>query len=371
MAAAIDMELVQDETDSAAPIVCRVRVNDPELLGHDAEFSLVAEVEVKRSSGIDSSETLHSEAFRVHGGETEFRIPADRLRFYSYVGKHVDLRLHTRVRVDDGLLFDTKVSEEQLIRIGGKPQLNTDAGEIIEPGDAFRFFANLKAIPPQNQALTLGMATVGGLAMLVNALIGLHDQASAEAATWLYSHYDGDGDSESPLVKALMASGALGAGIWFLMRRQLRKYMQFRLAELPARIERGIDYRVSELVGGRSRVPLEDVTLRIVACNLECGKYRERRGTETVTVSFQEPVRGVVLYEKTVSRIPAKYPIGDYFKDRLRFDPMFAALYPPAMLGGSHGVDLRWEVQLLHADFVDQELVGPTQVLAYKDFLSA
>ena len=344
MAVAIDMELVRDGTDSAAPVVCRVRVNDPELVGHDAEFSLVAEVEVKRGSGIDSSQTLHSQAFRVAAGVTDFVIPAGKLRFYSYAGKHVELRLHTRVRVDDGFVFDTTVSEEQLIRIGGKPRLNTDAGEIIEPGDAFRFFANLKAIPPQNQVITLALAVVGGLVMLVNAVIGVHDQFSPEAATWLYSHYDSDGDSNSPLFAALAGSGALGAGIWFLMRGQLRKYMQFRLAQVLAPIARGTDYRVSDLVAGRARVPLEDVTLRIVACNLECGEYRERRGTETVTVSFREPVRGVVLYEKTVDRIPAKVPIADYFRDRLCFDPMFAALYPPAMLGGSHGVDVRWEV---------------------------
>ena len=50
---------------------------------------------------------------------------------------------------------------------------------------------------------------------------------------------------------------------------------------------------------------------------------------------------------------------------------MFAALYPLAMLGDSHGIDVRWEIQLLHADFVDQELIGPTQGLAYEDFLGA
>ena len=116
-------------------------------------------------------------------------------------------------------------------------------------------------------------------------------------------------------------------------------------------------------------MPLEAVTLRIVACNLECGQYRKRQGSRTVTVSFQEPVRGVVLYEKTVDRIPARFPIADYFNDRICFDPMFAALYPPAMLGSSHGVDVRWEIQLLHPEFVDQELIGPTELLAYEDFL--
>lgn len=371
MAPAIDMDLVQDDTGASPDLICRLRVNDTELIGQPATFSLVAEVEVKRSGGIDSTRTLYSRDFQALEKECEFRIPKGRLSFYSYTGKHIDLVVHTRVEVDDAMIFDTTVSEEQMVRVGAKPRLNTDVREIIEPRDVFQFFSNLKAIPAQNQAITLALVVVGGLVMLVNAIIGIHDQFSPESATWLYSHYDSDGDSSSPLVAALVGSGALGAGVWFAMRRQLRKYMHFRLRKLPGRIRRGAEYPVETLFAGRSRVPLDDVTLRIVACNMECGQYRERRGSQTVTVSFQEPVRGVVLYEKRIGRIPAHTPIAGYFADRVHFDPMFAALYPPAILGGSHGVGVRWEIQLVHPEFVDQELVGPTGVLAYGDFLNA
>lgn len=365
MSSAIEIDLVQDQGD----LICRLRVNDRELLGHPAVFRIDAKVEVKRSGGIDQSETLYSKAFDALGEEVELRIPPGVLSFYSYAGKHIDLEVHTCVDVDDGVLFDTTVSEEQLVRIGAKPRLNTDAKEIIEPGDVFQFFANLKAIPAHNQIITLALAGIGGLVVLVNALIGVHDQFVPEGATWIYSHYDSDGDSNSPLGSALSGSGVLGAGIWFAMRHQLRKYMRFRLKTPPQRIERGVDYPVDAMFAGRSRVPLEDVTLRIVACNMECGQYRERRGSNTVTVSFREPVRGVVLYEKRLGWIPARTPIAGFFAGRVTFDPMFAALYPPAMLGRSHGMDVRWEVQLLHPNYIDQELVGPKGHLAYEDFL--
>ena len=371
MSSGMDLELIADAADPAAPPIFRLRVADPELAGHAGEFSLTAEVTVERSGGIDESTCFHRESFVVRAGETDFRIPREKLRYFSYDGRHIKMWLQASVTVDDAIFFDSRISEELLIEIGAKPKLNTGAKQIIDPSDVFRFFANLKAIPAGNQVITLGLAVIGGLIMLGNALVGLHDQFSPESATWLYSHTDSDGDSNSPLVVALVGSGALGAGIWFLMRRQLRKYMNFRLGRLPDLIERGREYKVEELFAGTSRVPLEDVTLRIVACNLECGQYRERRGTETVTVTFEEPVRGVVLFEKQVSRIPAKMPIEQYFNDRMSFDPMFSALYPPAMVSVSHGLDLRWEIQLLHPDFVDQELVGPTDVMAYKDFLEA
>ena len=371
MAPAIDMDLAVGEGGTTGAVLARLRVNDPELFGHDAVFSITAGVEVKRSSGIGSNKVLFSKEFKVGDGGMEVRIPPGTFEFYSYAGKHIDLRVHTRVAVDDAMLFDTEVSEEQLIQIGARPELNTDAGEIIEPSDTFRFFSNLKAIPRRNQVITLVLAILGGLVMVVNGLVGVHDQLSPESATWIYSHYDSDGDSSSPLMSALAGSGILGAGIWIAMRSQLRKYMRFRLGQLPARIERGVSYPVDTLFAGKSRVPLDDVTLRIVACNMECGQYRERRGSQTVTVTFREPVRGVVLYERRIGRIPAGTPIAGLFSGRVSFDPMFTALYPPAMLHGSHGMDVRWEIQLLHPEFVDQELVGPSGMLAYEDFLEA
>ena len=371
MASGMDLELIADESDPAAPPIFRLRVEDPELAGHAGEFSLTAEVTVERSGGIDQRVCFHREDFMVRAGETDFRIPREQLRFFSYDGKHIGMWLQASVKVDDAIFFDSRISEDLLIELGAKPKLNTDADEIIDPGDVFRFFANLKAIPAANRMITLALVALGGLAILVGLLVGFHDQFSPESETWLIPPRNSEGETNHPLVAALVGSGALGAGIWFLIRRQLRKYMTFRLGRLPKRIERGREYKVEELFAGTSRVALEDVTLRIVACNLECGQYRERRGTETVTVSFEEPVRGVVLFEKQVSRIPARMPIEQYFNDRMSFDPMFRALYPPAMVTGSHGLDLRWEIQLLHPDFVDQELAGPTHGMAYKDFLEA
>ena len=60
-----------------------------------------------------------------------------------------------------------------------------------------------------------------------------------------------------------------------------------------------------------------------------------------------------------------------YLDGEIDFEPMFASLYPPLMVTGSHGVEVAWEVQLLHPKFVDQELPGPNKDLAYEDFLDA
>jgi hypothetical protein len=256
------------------------------------------------------------------------------------------------------------------LTIGDKPSVNDDAKSIIDPKDIFSFFANLKAIPVYNQALTSGLVVIGGIVVIVNAIIGIHDEFVPQSMTWLYSQATSSDDS-GPMEIALTGSGILGVGIWYMMKEQLRKYMKFHMSrQLPPMIRPGVDYAVKEFFSGRSRVPLSDATLRIVASNMECGQYRRRQGSTTRTVSFREPVRGVILFEKTVAAIPARVPVTDYFAvDTFRFDEMFEVLYPPNKVSESHGLDIHWEIQLLHPEFVDHELTGPTNIMPYHYFL--
>jgi hypothetical protein len=135
---------------------------------------------------------------------------------------------------------------------------------IIEPSDSFAFFKNLKAIPFEAQVLTMVLLVVGVVVIALNTVIGIHDQVSPEDLTWLYSHVDADGVASLPLEKSLLGSGSLGVSIWFYMRGQLRQYMQFSLKKLP-QIRRDESYSSQDLVRGRSRIPLRDVTLRVVA----------------------------------------------------------------------------------------------------------
>jgi hypothetical protein len=91
---------------------------------------------------------------------------------------------------------------------------------------------------------------------------------------------------------------------------------------------------------------------------MEKGQYKRRSGSNTRTVSFSEPVRAIVLFEKRVAEIAARAPVEAAFPDTFCFAPVFESLYPPNMVSKTHGVDLHWEIQLLHDEFVDQEIVG-------------
>ena len=369
MSKQVDFDFEAGDAKSDDDIICHIRIHDRELMGHKAKFMLQVEITVHDSRGIDEHATLFEKSFTIDKDDHTVSIPRKSVKAYSYKGKMIDMDVHTVLKVDDAMIFDTKVSEEQQLKVGLKPPLNTDAGAIVEPGDSFFFYENLKAIPWSNRAITIGLLAVGAVVIAVNMTVGTHDQFVPEAQTYFYDHIDSDGDSESPLMKALMGSGALGTAIWFAIKAQLRRYMKFRLGSLPDRVRPEKSYRVSEFFAGKSRVPLENVTLRVVAANMEHGQYERGSGTDRRTVSFEEPIRGVILFEKEVAAIPPRVPIETFFNDKIEFTKMFELLYPPYMSSSSHGMDVHWEIQLLHPEFVDQELVAPQSVFAYEDFL--
>ena len=342
--------------------------HDSALTGHDAQAQIIANVDVQDSSPVHKEHVIYRKAFKVTR-ESTFEIPRAKIRAYSYTGKQIHLEIHVRIVVDDSIFIDTKIQEEQLLELGLKAPVQTNANTLVEPPDDFLFFRNLKAIPLHNQVLTLSLAVVGGFIVLINMAVGVHDQFVPESMTWLYSHYSSDGESSSPLAGALAGSGALGAGVWFMIRNQLRKYMKFHLRSLKSRIVPDRSVPVSSLFQGKSRVSLENVTLTVVASNMEKGQYIRGSGSNRRTVSFSNPVRGVVLYKQTVASIPPRVQLGQYFPGDVEFDKMFATLYPPFMIGKTHGLDIHWEIQLLHPEFVDQELVGPTGLFHYEHFL--
>jgi len=265
--------------------------------------------------------------------------------------------------------FDTKVSEEIVYNLNRKPKINRNTKALIEPKDSFNLFSNLGAIPILNRLLTMVLALAALVIITVNSIIGLHDQMVPESQTYFYSQTDINGDSDSPLINSLLLSGGVGTAVWLAMRRQLRKYMTFHFKPFLGRIGRTTSIPIQQLISGISRVELNHPTPRVVACNLEKGQYWRGSGSHRRKVSFSEPVQGVLLYEKTVNTIPRKQPVQNHFAGKVKFAPMFDALYPPCVVSKSHGLDVHGEVQLLVDKLVDQELAG-TVALRKEDFYS-
>ena len=370
--------LIYPEALSDGGIEFKIEVKDISLFGKKATFSIQREVFVKDSRPVHHKTSLYEIDITI-SRDNKLKVAGSLIKkatgSFPYSGSKIKIQTFAEIKIKKALFFNSttkfSLSNHLSTDLPKRAKVKNNAKELIDPNDSFNFFKNLISIPPENQIATILLIIIGGALIVFNLIIGYHDQMAPEHMTWLYSHYSSDGDKSSPIVKALMGCGAIGAFIWWAMRKQLQKYMAFHFRSRISKINRESMINIGKLVTGRSRVDLIDPVLRVVACNMEKGKYIRGHGSNRRTVSFSHPNRAVLLYSRRIPIIPKGAPIHTYFNEEFSFKPMFQALYPRQMIGQSHGLDLVWEVQLIVGDLVDQELIGNRGVFIHKEFYSA
>jgi hypothetical protein len=354
---------------SASDIILEISVHDASLIGRSAKLTINRSVIVKDSRPKNENDKIER-SFVI--GQSKIQIPLNRkhLRLFSYAGKNIDISVNITLTVDTGILFDTKVNVDTKMDFAPRLWANSiDANEVIEPEDSFSFIENMKAIPSHARAMVFYIFFLAGIFLTGNTAIGIHDQSVSESMTWVYSHYRSNGKKTSPFGNAMLWNASATAAAWLAIRRELRKYMQFRLHTKLSMFEPGAKFQVKELISGAPRVPLKSAELRIVACNMEKGSYWRDSGRHIREEEFVKPVRAFTLYKKKVFNLPAGQEINVHFPEVISFDEIYKKLYPAQMLTKTHGIDIHWEVQLLHDSYVDQELIGPIAPFKYHYFL--
>ena len=238
-----DPEKVEARQPPHAGLRAKLIIPDPELIGKKATFTIKRHVRVKDSRPVHDTEEMFKHKFTVRGGNVTVPIPHHVLEDhpFQYDGEQIEIKCFGELVINDKLIRkDTSVQKDLPMEALKKPVVNSNTDELIEPKDIFSFSKNLMAIPTHNKIATLGLLVVGLVVIVVNMLIGYHDQFSPEHATYFYSHFDSDGDRTTPLGKALGGCGAIGAAIWFAIRRQLRKYMTFGLKPISKSVTRKV-----------------------------------------------------------------------------------------------------------------------------------
>jgi len=355
-------------TREADGCVVLLWVRDPALVGKKAVLKIEQHARVKRSSPVHKHEVLAERHLTLAAGQNRVLLGEFLGDVFSYKGSQLDVQLTAKIEIDDGLIFDTNLEIDltSVCTLPPRAAAPAEHATVHSPRDRFSFIANLRAIPAKARMVVIWLLLIGIPVIAINAAVGTRDQFVPESQVWFYDH-SGDDGGESPLMKALMGSSGVGFALWLAIRSQLRKYMRFE-ARLPhGTVKRGGRCRASDMIEGKARVPLQQATVRIVAYNREHGQYRATEGSgknkRTVTKSFIESARGVVLYEQQLAYVPANMPLAGYIDGEVDFSPMFDALYPPVMLGGTHGLSLQLEAQLIHPEFVDHDIeLNPGQV---------
>jgi hypothetical protein len=334
--------------------------NDAALVGKPARIEFVAHGDVTRGGGIDVSRTLDSAAVTL-SAQTRVPLPPGALTLYRYDGRQLRMGLRATVYVNDGILFDTTESFDLDCPWFERDCAARDVAKDVDPPDTFNFMRNLRAIPHAARIKVIAMTIVGGLVIGVNLLVGTHDQFVPESRTFFYDHSGSKGKSESPLEKALAGSGAFGLGLWFAIRAQLRRYLKLELRK-PSPIARDTRVPARDLIAGVPHVAIDFAKVRVVAYNRERGRYQQKSNKKTETKSFSSPVRAVCLYEQDVMHLGAGAALASQLSGDIDFGRVYEELLPPLLIDPHTGIDVHWELQFLHKDFVDHEITGADDV---------
>ncbi|MBI98296.1 MAG: hypothetical protein CMO78_07175 [Verrucomicrobiales bacterium] len=328
------------------------------MMGKNAEFTLELASEVHDSSPVNDETNLYTDKFVVDRTEYELEIPTDSFECFTYKGTHASIVLRANLKVDDAwILRDSQVSRTTQFKLvdARSGSLGGDATEVIDPFDTVQFGKNFDALLSGKKMSFILMSLFCGLGLLGGSWL-IWDIFSQEE--------DGVVVSVFLIIILLVATVCL----WGWQKNSFfRSYINVSLRPIPD-ITRNTCLPISQLVSGKSKIDLKNMTLRVVACNMEMGQYIRGSGSNRRTVSFEEPVRPIILYSERVSHIPARQEIGNHFPGEVDFGPMFKALYPPLEISKTHGLAVYWEVQLLHDEFIDHELKGPTDSIEVTDF---
>jgi len=348
---------------------CTIDVDDIDLYGKEATLKLISRVKVSDSRAVNEQKVLFTKKYTIDSGSNNILINLNKYKNFSYRWTQINIDLFVEVVVDDSIFFDTKITSKIQESLFVKPKVYSSAKALIEPKDNFNLIENIKAIPFDAMAFVFWLSILWWIVILVNTIVWFHDQFVMESQTYFYSHTNSDWESSSPLFNSLSTSWALWAWIWFMIKTQLRRYMSFVFKKTKFLWDRTKLYKVREIVTWKSRVDLNNVRLRIVACNMEKWQYKRWSWTKTRTVSFSNPIRAVSLYDENIDFIPKNTDISEYFKWDVSFEKMYKVLYPEQLISSSHWISIHWEVQLLHDKFIDQELIWGSKFFRYEHFL--
>ena len=328
---------------------------EPKSIDKDATLQVIGEINVKDPRPLNNSRVLFKKSFRTTSAQMEVELPASFDRVYSYTGKKIDVIIKVRLVVADALIFDSQAKDIMPEQALQKPTITRTGKELVDPKDAVSLPQSFLAISPTDQTKAAALLIAGLVVIGVLMTAGWNRLAEQSAF--------------GAFLGAVAGSVATGAGVWYLLRKLLARYVTFALYP-NLHIEKDRFYTVGELVRGQACIPLSDARLRVVGYNLEKGQYMRGWPSKPRTVSFGNPANGVLLYDDTIDHIPAHTQIADSFPGHLTFDDMCPPLYPPLLYGKDHGLAVQWKVQLILDNLLDQEVIGDIGSLRYEDFLA-
>ena len=322
---------------------------DPRYVGQTVTVVLEQMVRVLDDRPVHRKQVLYSHTMTLEQTDLIWPMELTAPLTFAYEGAKIRIEVVARIRMGSGSWFSrsTEIAKAVVQLPVKQGSSSYDDALLMQPHDAFQMWTNLEAVDPTTR-LQVVIAS-GGYALAVG--VGL----------WVASNIG----FICVIVSGILAFMA-GRTLYTQLQTWLKNYGELRFRTVGA-VQPSDVVPIGQLLEGITRVAVRRPKLRVVASNLECGQYKRGSGTDVRTVSFQDPVSSVVLYEQEVDVWPADTPLNRVFSGEVRFAEAFTRIHPPLSIDVSHGLKVRWEAQLLAPELQDLEAEGPVETWVWPE----
>ena len=299
-------------------------------------------------------------------------IPTSDLATYQYEGVEISTKVLFTLEVfHPNSSRKAKIVVEPFNLVNPKQKQLLNAKSILEPKDEYSVKISLDTLLSEHRRTAIFYMIFGAICMGVLLWIGWHDQLADDGGHWLFPS-TGWGRRGAifnpPIVKALCVNIFVFAFFWWLISVELKSYILDLKVNWPECVRDIETIDLEELLDGKISCDVKNVTIRIVAGNYEKSSYYEflaKRQNSTIT-----PITGVILFSKKLDYIKKGSQLIDYLKgEKLNLQGVFDQLLPPLVFDNNNGVFFHWELQVIHEDLMDHEIVDANKPICFERFL--
>lgn len=300
-------------------------------------------------------------------------IPTSDLATYQYGGLAISTKVQFTLEV-----FHTNSSRKEkivvepfnLVQATQKQLLN--AKSILEPKDEYSVQVNLDTILSKHRSTAVFYMILGVIFIAAILWVGVHDQFSIKDSYWLFPSTDWGrkaGLFNPPIMKSIAVNFFVFFFFWWIISIELKSYILDLKVNWPECIRDVDTIDLEELLDGKISCDVQNVTLRIVAGNYEKSNYYDVLGKSSN--STNQAIAGVILFSKKLDCIKKGSRLIDYLKgETLNLQEAFDQLLPPLVFDNDNGVFFHWELQVIHHDLLDHEVIGATKAVCFGGFLN-
>lgn len=383
-----------DKASQSYPVIFNCQ--DKELIGKEAQLYVVTTAtpftkpefvstdERFKAAGNDleikPEEFIRYKKKFVIGEQVKLELSTKKIKGFNYEGQFLHLKNTIRVVMNKQLLAEIPIqngSESQIFRKTEcltKRSSDKDAfsDEYTKSKDKTNVFLIWQALDPRLKFQMLAVPllyffSLGvSLVLLKNAYYG--------EAHWILE----ENEAVSMVIFYVMLSVAIIPlmGLWF-KNMLLSPNTSLKLKTLSSRLSRASQLNPSNLFQGKSEVDLKNITLQIVAVQVEKYPYaygelefEDEDNSDDVPETYvrEERTRYLKLYSKTIELIPKNQLIQSFFKDDINLEQLFDELYPPSFCSKTTGIDLHLDIQLISPYLADIKKTMKGLKFEEKDF---